>query len=209
MACRQQPFQIQAPETPFPRNTPIITKMVCAVQLFSGVWMILLFSSQVKQRLTTSNNLPSSTCLSYTEFLWKLLKIPLTEQRDENNLFVFIPIYLSVLSLQLSSSISFSEFLSKFSHSRKNFPTMGLPWNKKAIVQRLCQRKIEPAASHVLAVRLTFPSSVFLFLNCHVYPSKVTNIWGRHCFYPCVFTVLQMMTLLNKSKIIILHKCIC
>lgn len=131
MACRQQPFRIQAPETPFPRDTPIITKMLYVVQPISCIWMVLLFNSQVKQRLTASNNLPSSTYPSYTEFLWKLLKVPFTEQRDENNLFVFIPIYLSVLSLQLASSISFPELLSKFSHSRKTFPTMGLLFKKR------------------------------------------------------------------------------
>jgi hypothetical protein len=48
----------------------------------------------------------------------------------------------------------------------------------------------------------------FSFLIVMSLPVK-WQTWGRNCFYPCVFIVIQMMTPLNKLEIIIIHKCIC
>lgn len=151
-------------------TTLIITKMLWVVQPSSCGWKVLLFASQVKQGSTLLNNLPSPTYPSYTEFLLNPLKIPVTEQRDQNNPFVSILTYALPPTI-LASCLFFFRPLVKILTFQEGFFYNESPLNQNGSSPKVVPKKNSTSCQQCLAVWLTFPFSMFLFFNCHVYSS--------------------------------------
>lgn len=99
----------------------------------------------------------------------KPLKIPVTEQRDEKDLFVFTWTYLS-FQLSYLAPFSFSDLSSILSQSKKAFPMIGLLLIKMAAVQRLCWRQVSQLPARCQPHHWPFVPPCFYFLTLMAIP---------------------------------------